>query len=66
MPISDDFLTTREVAKLLDKPIYTVNRWAKAGKLRAIKLPGHTGARLYRRSDVEHLAPQQQQPQDAA
>lgn len=54
MPISsDDLLTTAEVSKLLDKPIGTINRWAVEGKLRATKLPGRTGSRLYRRSDVE-------------
>lgn len=57
MPISDDLLTTAEAAKLLRRPVGTVNRWAKDGELReAAKLPGRTGSRLYRRSDVEALA----------
>lgn len=56
VPITDDLLTTAEAALILGKPIGTVNRWAKEGKLReAAKLPGRTGSRLYRRSDVEAL-----------
>lgn len=58
MPIRDEtWLTTAELAELTGKPVGTINRWAKEGKLRGEKLPGRTGSRIYRRSDVEHLLP---------
>lgn len=51
-----DYLTTAEVAAVLGRPIATVNRWARTGRLPvAGKLPGRTGANLYRRADVEQL-----------
>lgn len=54
--MEDDLLTSAEVAEALDRPVATVNRWALEGRLPvAKKLPGRTGANLYRRSDVEAL-----------
>lgn len=50
-------VTTTQAAQILGKPIGTVNRWALTGRLvPAAQLPGRTGARLYRRADVEALA----------
>jgi excisionase family DNA binding protein len=52
-----DLVTTAEAAEILGRPLATINRWASEGRLpRAAKLPGRTGANLYRRSDVEALA----------
>lgn len=48
-------MTTAELSHLTGKPLGTINRWAREGKIRAEKLPGRTGSRLYRLSDVEHL-----------
>jgi len=46
-------LTPAEVAKLFKVDPKTVTRWAKAGKLTAIRTLG--GHRRYRRSEVESL-----------
>ena len=46
-------LTPAEVAKLFRVDPKTVTRWAKAGKLTAIRTLG--GHRRYRRSEVESL-----------
>jgi excisionase family DNA binding protein len=46
-------LTPVEVAKLFRVDPKTVTRWAKAGKLTAIRTLG--GHRRYRRSEVESL-----------
>jgi DNA-binding transcriptional MerR regulator len=52
--MQDDLLPTNEVAKLVRRTVATVNRWANEGKLiPAVEMPGETGARLYRRSDVQ-------------
>lgn len=51
-----DFLSTSQVAALKGVNVATVNRWAKTGKLPvAVKVPGKTGANLYRREDVAAL-----------
>jgi excisionase family DNA binding protein len=47
---SDELLTPAEVAALLFVDPKTVTRWARAGKLDAIRTPG--GHRRYRRTDV--------------
>lgn len=56
--MQDDLLPTKAVAALFSTTVATVNRWAQEGKLTpAVEMPGRTGARLYRRSDIEaHLA----------
>jgi excisionase family DNA binding protein len=46
-------LTPAEVAKLFRVDPKTVTRWAKAGKLTAVRTLG--GHRRYRRSEVESL-----------
>ena len=54
---ADELLTTSQVAVILRKPVGTVNRWASEGRLAfERKLPGRTGAYLFRRADVERLA----------
>jgi DNA-binding transcriptional MerR regulator len=56
-PMQDDLVPTKTVAEMLGKPVGTINRWAKEGKLEpAFEIPGRTGARLYRRSDIEAFA----------
>lgn len=53
-PMSDDLIGTAGVAERLGVTVATVNRWAKERRLQpAVKLPGRTGARLYRLADVE-------------
>lgn len=49
-------VSTSEAADLLQTTVATINRWAASGKLPvAMKLPGRTGAHLFRREDVEAL-----------
>lgn len=51
-----DLLTTAEAAEVLGVTVATINRWAVSGRLPvAHKLPGRTGANLYRREDVERV-----------
>lgn len=48
-----DLIPTSEVAALANVDVATVNRWARAGRLRvAVKGPGRTGPNLYSRADV--------------
>ena len=54
--MTDELLPTKAVAALLGRSVATINRWAQEGRLvPALEMPGDTGARLYRRSDVEAL-----------
>ena len=58
-------LTPAEVAKLFRVDPKTVTRWAKAGKLTAIRTLG--GHRRYRQSEVQNLLnakPQNQEQKD--
>ena len=51
------FVGVAEAARILRRPVRTVNRWGQTGKLPvALKMPGVTGALLFRREDVEALA----------
>ena len=52
-PEQEVLLTPAEVAKMFRVDPKTVTRWAKAGKLTAIRTLG--GHRRYRRSDVQAL-----------
>jgi excisionase family DNA binding protein len=52
-PDGDDFLTTAQVSELTGWSVTSVNRWALKGELPARKLPGRTGAYLFRRADIE-------------
>ncbi len=50
----EDYLTTAQVAELAHRTVTTVNRWVADGRLTpARKLPGNTGAYLFRLDDVE-------------
>ena len=54
--MADDLLSTSAVAALVGRSVATVNRWAQEDRLTpAVTMPGATGARLYRRSDVDAL-----------
>ena len=53
LPNQEVLLTPAEVAALFRVDPKTVTRWAKAGKLTAIRTLG--GHRRYRRSEVESL-----------
>ncbi len=49
-------LVTAEVCKLLNIDRTTVTRWVQAGKLTpARKLPGVSGAYLYKRADIDAM-----------
>lgn len=57
---ADDLLTVSEAARVLaglDRPVSaaTVRLWADAGKIPTVRTA--YGVRLFRRSDVEDLAP---------
>jgi excisionase family DNA binding protein len=52
----DDLIGTSEAAELLDLDRSTFSRWVQVGRLHPVtKLPGVTGAFLFRRSDIEAL-----------
>lgn len=55
--MSDDLIGTAEAAALIGRTVATLNRWAAESRedrpQPALTLPGKTGARLYRRADVE-------------
>lgn len=56
MSQSAHLLSTAQVAAMLNKSTATVKRMALAGTLPpAMKLPGETGAYLFRPEDVERL-----------
>ena len=56
-PPSDPPIGAAEAARILGCDTTTVQRWARTGKLPiALKMPGVTGALLFRREDVEALA----------
>lgn len=51
-----DLLTADQAATAAGVNRRTITKWADTGRLPvAMKLPGNTGARLFRRSDVEAL-----------
>lgn len=51
-----DLITSSQAASVLGKSARTVQRMVEAGSLTAVhKLPGTTGAYLFRRTDVEAL-----------
>jgi excisionase family DNA binding protein len=58
VPITEppDLLGTTEAAAELGLERSTLARWVQLGKLTpAVKLPGPTGAMLFRRSDIDAL-----------
>lgn len=57
MPNNDELVGTREAAEIGGVTQRTVARWVETGKLTPYaKIPGRTGAYLFRREDVEALA----------
>lgn len=50
-----DYLSAAAAAKLLGVADVTVQRWAKAGRLAAQKLPGRTGAYVITRAEVDRV-----------
>lgn len=53
---SGDLLRSIEAAELLGIDRATFNRWVAAGRIKpAVEFPGATGARLYRRAEVERV-----------
>jgi predicted DNA-binding transcriptional regulator AlpA len=55
--VEDDFLTTAQVADILNYTVPWVNKLAATGRLPvAQKLPGRTGAYLFSRSEIERIA----------
>lgn len=53
---TDDLITTAQVAQRLDVSVATVNRWVRDGRIvPAQKLPGATGANLFRPADVDTM-----------
>jgi excisionase family DNA binding protein len=56
MANTNDLISSIEAAELLGVGRSTLTRWVQSGRLtEAMKLPGDTGARLFRRTDVEAL-----------
>ncbi len=51
MPTTDDLLTTGQAARRLQVSIYTIRRWAKAGKLPVQWTP--MGHRRFLASDLD-------------
>lgn len=53
-----DIISTSEAAALLKVHPATINRWVLDGKLTPqYEVPGKTGPRFYKRTDVEALLP---------
>lgn len=51
-----DLLLTADIAQLANVNVATVNRWVRQGRLPvAMQGPGPTGARMFRRADVDAL-----------
>lgn len=59
---SPDLIGSVEAAEILGVDVSTVSRWVTGDRRRtrrltvALRLPGKTGAKLFRRTDVEALA----------
>lgn len=52
----DDLLSTKQAAEIIGCERSSLTRWVQLGRIEeAHKIPGDTGARLFRRSDVEAL-----------
>ena len=51
--MSDELLTTAQVAELLSVSQKTVARWARLGQIKAVRLP--SGQLRIRRSEVDRL-----------
>lgn len=50
----DELMSTAQVAAMLGRSVNLVNRWVREGRLTPhTQVPGRTGARLFRRGDIE-------------
>lgn len=59
--MQEELLGTAQVAEILDRSVPTINRWVHEGRLKPVsKLPGHSGAYVFRRSDIEALRHERQ------
>lgn len=59
-PPDDDLVTTQQAAEIVGKHIRTIHRFVADGTLvPAVKVPGQTGAYLFRRADVTALPTKQ-------
>lgn len=62
----DELITTAEAAPILGYTVAWVNKLASSGRLPvARKLPGRTGAYLFRRGELA-IAPNEREPASAA
>lgn len=53
MTSKDEWLTTEQVAELLQVGAETVRRWIRAGELPVLDLPGRKGGYRIRRADMD-------------
>lgn len=54
--MSNELLTTAQVAETLDKTVQTINRYVREGRLTAtMQLPGDNGARLFHPAEIERF-----------
>lgn len=52
----DELVSTAEAARMLDRHVRSIHRLVQTGELVPVaKIPGRTGAFLFRRADVEAL-----------
>ncbi|MFB9833806.1 helix-turn-helix domain-containing protein [Actinoallomurus acaciae] len=61
-PERDDLLKPREVAELFGVRTTTIARWAREGKLTALRTPG--GHRRYSRADIRRLVADESRPHE--
>jgi excisionase family DNA binding protein len=59
--LTEELLTTAEVAQMLRVSKATISRWVRDGELQAIRLP--RGTYRFRRQDVEKLLERPEQPE---
>lgn len=59
----DELIGSRDARRILQINNSTLTRWVAAGLLKpAGKMPGRTGAFVFRRTDIEHLAAESRCP----
>jgi predicted site-specific integrase-resolvase len=59
MPSTDELIGSAEACEILGVSLATLTRRVKAGAVKAVKLPGLTGAYVYNRADVVAVATEQ-------
>lgn len=56
-----NYITSAEACEILRVNRSTLSRWVDSGKAKPVwQMPTHTGARLFRRSDIEQLRDEQE------